>query len=59
MKRTKTRTRPNMKASTPNKTRGSRTWTRTRNPAINSRMLCQLSYAGSASEEYQRPLFGD
>ena len=58
MKRTKTRTRPNMKASTTDKTRGSRTWTRTRNPAINSRMLCQLSYAGSAPEEYQRPFVG-
>ena len=26
---------------------GSSTWTRTRNPPVNSRMLCQLSYRGS------------
>ena len=26
---------------------GSSDWTRTSNPAINSRMLCQLSYGGS------------
>jgi hypothetical protein len=26
---------------------GSRDWTRTSNPSVNSRMLCQLSYAGS------------
>lgn len=27
----------------------SRAWTRTTNPSVNSRMLCQLSYAGSTS----------
>ena len=25
-------------------------WTRTNNPSVNSRMLCQLSYRGSAGE---------
>jgi hypothetical protein len=25
-------------------------WTRTNNPPVNSRMLCQLSYRGSAGE---------
>ena len=32
---------------------GSPIWTRTRNPSINSRMLCQLSYGGSTIEDYQ------
>ncbi len=27
---------------------GSPGWTRTSNPAVNSRMLCQLSYGGSS-----------
>ncbi len=29
--------------------KGSPDWTRTSNPAINSRMLCQLSYGGPAA----------
>ena len=29
--------------------RGSPGWTRTNNPPVNSRMLCQLSYRGSCS----------
>ena len=29
------------------------TWTRTKNPPINSRMLCQLSYGGMTDEHYQ------
>ena len=29
--------------------KGSPEWTRTTNPAINSRMLCQLSYGGPAA----------
>ncbi len=28
-------------------------WTRTNNPSINSRMLCQLSYGGMTDEHYQ------
>jgi hypothetical protein len=32
---------------------GSPIWTRTRNPSINSRMLCQLSYGGMTAEHYQ------
>lgn len=28
---------------------GSPGWTRTSNPAVNSRMLCQLSYGGSST----------
>src|SRR5690625_4318915 len=34
---------------------GSRDWTRTSNRPINSRMLCRLSYAGSAGQLYQQP----
>ncbi len=30
---------------------GSRGWTRTSNPSINSRMLCQLSYAGLSERD--------
>jgi hypothetical protein len=29
--------------------KGSPEWTRTTNPAINSRMLCQLSYGGTVA----------
>jgi hypothetical protein len=34
--------------------RGSPDWTRTSNPLINSQMLCQLSYQGSAELAVRR-----
>jgi hypothetical protein len=32
---------------TPRQKKGSPGWTRTNNPPVNSRMLCQLSYRGT------------
>jgi hypothetical protein len=34
--------------------KGSSDWTRTSNPSVNSRMLCQLSYRGPSSPDWTR-----
>ena len=39
--------------------KGSPEWTRTTNPAINSRMLCQLSYGGPAARGRRGPRIPD